>query len=73
MAEFQKPMMPDFKGNPVTFLKDVRAELIKVTWPTRQEVVKLTLVVVGVSLVLGVYIGGLDLLFTKITDLLLRR
>ena len=71
--DFQKPMLPDFKGNPVSFIKDVKAELLKVTWPSRQEVIKLTIVVIAVSLVMGLYIGGLDLIFTKITDLLLKR
>ncbi len=67
------PMMPDFKGGPVIFLKEVKAELTKVIWPTRDEVVKLTIVVVVVSVGIGLYIGGLDLLFTKMTDLLVKR
>lgn len=67
------PMMPDFKGGPVIFLKEVKAELTKVIWPTRDEVVKLTIVVVVVSVVIGLYIGGLDLIFTKMTDLLVKK
>ncbi|MBI2616603.1 preprotein translocase subunit SecE [Candidatus Gottesmanbacteria bacterium] len=65
--------MPDFKGNPVVFLKEVRAELVKVIWPGRAEVIKLTIVVIMISLVFGLYIGGLDLLFTKLTDVLIKR
>lgn len=61
--------MPDFKGNPVSFLKEVKAELAKVVWPTRQEVVKLTIIVIAVSVVIGLYIGGLDSIFTKLMDL----
>lgn len=67
------PMMPDFKGGPVVFLKEVKAELTKVIWPTRQDVIKLTIVVVAVSLAIGIYIGGLDLIFTKLTDILVQR
>jgi len=67
------PMMPDFKGGPVVFLKEVKAELSKVVWPTRDEVIKLTVVVVIVSAVIGIYVGGLDLLFTKLTDVLVKR
>lgn len=67
------PMMPDFKGGPVVFLKEVRSELGKVVWPTRDEVVKLTAIVILLSLVIGVYIGGLDFIFTKFTDLLVKR
>lgn len=67
------PMMPDFKGGPVVFLKEVKAELFKVIWPTRNDVVKLTIIVIAVSVAIGLYIGGLDLIFTKITDILVKR
>lgn len=71
MADLPKPMMPDFKASPVVFLKEVRAELAKVSWPTRQEVIKLTLVVISVTIVIGLYVGGLDMIFTKLTDFLI--
>lgn len=66
-------MMPDFRGGPVIFLREVKSELGKVVWPTREEVVKLTIIVVAVSLAIGLYIGGLDLVFTKFTDLLVKK
>jgi preprotein translocase subunit SecE len=72
MADLSKPMMPSFTG-PVSFFREVRSELAKVVWPSRDSVIKLTVVVIAVSLVLGLYIGGLDALFTKITDLLVKR
>lgn len=68
----EAPMMPDFTGGPIVFLQEVRAELTKVIWPSRQEVVKLTIIVIGVSVAIGVYIGGLDLIFTKMTDILVK-
>lgn len=68
-----KPMMPDFKGNPVVFLKEVKSELLKVNWPTKDEVIKLTVIVIVVSVAIGLYIGGLDLVFTKLTDFLIKR
>lgn len=52
--------------NPLVFLRQVREELQKVTFPTQQEVVRLTVVVILVSVAVGLFIGGLDLLFTKI-------
>jgi len=67
------PMMPNFGGGPIVFFKEVKAELKKVIWPTKNEVIRLTLVVLAVSLIMGLYIGGLDLLFTKLTDLLIKR
>ena len=44
----------------IAFLKDVRTELSKVNWPTRNQTVQYTLVVIGLSLVLAVFLGGLD-------------
>lgn len=46
------------------FLKEVRTELKKVNWPTRQETIKYTLIVIGVSLAVAVFLGGLDFIFT---------
>lgn len=66
-------MMPDFRGGPVIFLKEAKTELSKVIWPTRTEVVKLTIIVIAVSAAIGAYIGGLDLLFTKLTNILVIR
>lgn len=67
------PMMPNFGGGPVIFFKEVKSELSKVIWPTRNEVVRLTVIVLAVSLIMGIYIGGLDIIFTKLTDLFVKR
>lgn len=64
---------PDFGKNPIQFLKEVRVELSKVAWPKRAEVVKLTLVVIGVSVVVALYLGGLDFVFAKGIEILLRK
>jgi preprotein translocase subunit SecE len=40
------------------------AELNKVTWPTREETRNLTIVVIGISVVLGTILAGLDGLFS---------
>lgn len=58
---------------PVTFLKEVRDELSKVVWPSRAEVIRLTAVVLIVSLVVGVFLGGVDFLLTKATEIILTR
>jgi len=57
---------------PVNFLKETYDELKKVVWPTREEVVRLTLVVIAVSVIIGIYIGGIDYIFTKITELIVK-
>lgn len=54
------------------FLSDIREELKKVTWPTRRETVRLTSVVVGISLIIGFYVGIIDVLLTKGLELLSR-
>ena len=64
---------PSFCNNPVTFFKEVRAELLKVSWPKRAEVIKLTGVVIGFSVAVGAYLGGLDFILTKITEILLSK
>jgi len=50
----------------VKYLREVRIELGKVIWPKREEVIKLTSVVFIISAVVGAYLGGLDLMFTKL-------
>ncbi len=48
------------------YLRDVQVELKKVTWPTRAETLRMTWIVLGVSLATGLYTGFLDLGFTNI-------
>ncbi|MBI4009393.1 preprotein translocase subunit SecE [Candidatus Roizmanbacteria bacterium] len=63
----------DKKSLPVpTFTKDVIDELKKVTWPTRKETIRLTSVVIGISLIIGLYIGIIDVLLTKALELVTR-
>ena len=55
----------------IAYLRDVKAELSKVEWPKREEVVKLTLVVLIISATFALYLGGLDLAFTKLIETIL--
>ena len=61
MAQLAAPKLPNVA--PVQFLKEVVAELKKVTWPTRAETIKLTAVVIAISVIVGLFIGGLDIDF----------
>lgn len=54
------------------FLKEVRGELEKVTFPSRKEIVRLTGVVIFISVFVGVFIGVSDLLFTKVLELIIK-
>ena len=48
----------------VTFLKEVRLEMKKVNWPTRHQTLRYTLIIIGVSLAVAAFLGGLDFIFT---------
>lgn len=58
---------------PVVFLKEVRDELKKVVWPTRDEIIRLTGVVILVSLGVGLFLGGVDFVLTKLIELIVIR
>jgi preprotein translocase subunit SecE len=49
----------------ITFFKEIRTEMTKVTWPTRHEIIGSTIVTVVVSIVLSVFIGIVDLLLDR--------
>lgn len=46
------------------FLKDVRSELKKVTWPSRAEVTSTTIVVIAATVFFGFYLFFMDLVFS---------
>jgi preprotein translocase subunit SecE len=51
----------------------VLAELKKVTWPTKNETIKLTGLVIIVSAIVALYIGGLDAIFLSLTTFFLTK
>jgi preprotein translocase subunit SecE len=53
-------------GQTRSFLTAVREEMRKVTWPTRDELIKATRMIVVLSIVLGVVIGLMDWLLQLI-------
>ncbi|MEF3692362.1 MAG: preprotein translocase subunit SecE [Candidatus Moraniibacteriota bacterium] len=48
------------------FILDAKAELIKVNWPTKKQALNYTLIIIGVSLAVALFLGGLDYLFGMI-------
>jgi len=62
---------PIIKG--ITYIKEVRGELKQVVWPKKEAVVRLTLIVFLFSGIVGVYLGLLDLGFTKLLEYLVSR
>lgn len=55
------------------YMAGVRTEVGRVSWPSRREVVSLTVLIILMSVVLGVYLGLTDLIVTQILRLLLQR
>ena len=68
-----KPNIPKIpRVAPVKFLNEVISELKKVTWPTREETIKLTTVVIAISILVGIFIGGLDAILVQIQKLVFK-
>lgn len=57
----------------IEYIKGVRQELTKVTWPKKDEVVRLTLLVFATSGLVAFYVGVLDFSFTKLLGLIVAR
>lgn len=57
----------------INYLEEVRGELTKVVWPKREQVIKLTLIVMIISAFVGAYMGGLDFALTKLLETLVVR
>lgn len=57
--------------SPLTFLRETKDELQQVVWPSKTEVIRLTTIVLAISLIVGMYVGGLDFLFTKLIEVLI--
>ena len=53
-------------GNILTFVREARAELKKVTWPGKKQVWYSTLVVIAFTLFVSAYLGLVDLLLTGV-------
>lgn len=55
----------------INFLKEVKEELSKVVWPTREQTARMTTIVIIVAVVVGMVIGGFDFVLAKIAKALL--
>jgi len=54
----------------VRYLKETRAELRKVSWPTRKQAINLTMIVLAVTVAMAIFLGAVDLLFATLLRLL---
>jgi preprotein translocase subunit SecE len=54
------------------FLREVRAEMEKVSWPGRQEVQAATIVIIGLVVLLAAFIGAVDYVVSRVLGLFFR-
>ena len=50
------------------FLREAKAELLRVSWPSKKEMVRHTVVVVMISFVAAIFLGTLDSLFSYLAQ-----
>jgi preprotein translocase subunit SecE len=52
----------------ISFIRESYEELKKVSWPSRKQTINYTLVVIGVSVAVAVFLGVLDMIFSSIVE-----
>jgi preprotein translocase subunit SecE len=60
-----KKKMPKIVSKIISYFKESREELKKVVWPTRQQVIEMTLAVVVLVVFIGALLGFFDYILTK--------
>ena len=53
------------------FIGEAISELRRVTWPPRQETMRLTIMVISVAMAVGLFLGIIDLAFSRLINILL--
>ena len=62
----------DFLRRVQEFVREVVAEFRKVAWPSRQELMNSTVVVIAVTVVVSVFLGAVDVALARIVERILR-
>jgi preprotein translocase subunit SecE len=68
---FRMPNFSGAEGRTRSFFRDTRMELRRVVWPTREEAINLTLIVIAVSVAVGAFLGGVDYIFRLLFESLI--
>jgi preprotein translocase subunit SecE len=50
------------------FLRDVKVELTKVTWPTREQLIQYTMIVIGITVFVAVFLGAVDFVLQSVLN-----
>ena len=59
---------PGPRGGLVQFFSEVVGELKKVTWPSREETTRLTMLVIAISATIGIALGLIDIGFARVFE-----
>lgn len=54
----------------IRYFRETRAELRKVTWPTREQAIRLTLIVLAVTTFMAILLGAIDYVFAALFRLI---
>ena len=57
----------------INFIKEAVSEFKKVQWPAKNQTIRLTAYVIGASLVVGLYVSGIDYVFKEVLKLVLTK
>ena len=57
----------------INYFKESKAELTKVTWPTKEQAIRAAILVIVISTATAIFLGGVDYGLNKILDIVLSR
>lgn len=52
----------------INYFKETKSELKHVNWPNRKEIIRFTVLVIAVSIVVSLFLGLFDFIFTTLLD-----
>jgi len=52
----------------LTFLREAKVELSRVNWPSQQEIIRYTVLVIVISITVALFLGALDFLFSFLVE-----
>ncbi|MEK7482408.1 MAG: preprotein translocase subunit SecE [Patescibacteria group bacterium] len=55
-------------GKITNYFKEVRLEIKKVNWPTREQTIQYTLIVIGASVAVAIFLGAIDFGFSTLIN-----
>jgi preprotein translocase subunit SecE len=57
----------------INFIREARTELKKVTWPNRKQLISSTIVVMITVIIVAIFLGVVDLVFSRIVTIILQQ